>query len=68
MTAFSPFDLPFFFLESFMNRLGYAGFHEIYISNHLWCKRVTQMLVKTAVLQIICRCKSELVGTFNSKM
>lgn len=51
----SPFDLPLLFLKSFVNRLGYAGFHQVNISNDLRGERIAQVLVKPAILQIICQ-------------
>ena len=51
----SPFDLPFLLLKSFVNRLCYARFHQINISNDLWSERIAQMLMKPPVLQIICK-------------
>ena len=51
----SPFEFPAFALEALVDGLCDGGFHEIDIAHHDWRKRVPQMLMKPAVLQIICR-------------
>ena len=50
-----PFNFPTFFLEPFVYRLTNWAFHEIYVSNHLRSKGLTQMFVEFSIFQIVIR-------------